>query len=113
MSPEASGAWSSFGAYSGHLSHAKASQQALSYAFPGQSHARNHLMVPFTLAPETPARKSCHRDKSDHVHPVPMQLSVGAWGSPSPDGISSTQHASLAEALRWSVGQKTSSRCRS
>src|ERR1700675_4596191 len=50
----------------------KLSQLALSYGFPGQSHARNHLMVPFTLAPETPARRSCRRDKNDHVHPAPM-----------------------------------------
>ncbi len=33
----------------------------------------------FTLAPETPARRSCHRDRSDHVHPVPKRLSVRAW----------------------------------
>src|SRR5205807_6612011 len=45
---------------------------------PGQSHARNLSMVPFTLAPETPARRSCHRDKTDHVHPVPKRLSVRA-----------------------------------
>src|SRR5258708_37740931 len=30
----------------------------------------------FTLAPETPARRSCHRDKSRHVHRVPKRLSV-------------------------------------
>ena len=35
-------------------------------------------LSPFTLAPETPARRSCHRDKSDHVHPVPKRLSVRA-----------------------------------
>src|ERR1700730_10441022 len=34
------------------------------------------MAISFTLAPETPARRSCHRDKSDHVHPVPKQLSV-------------------------------------
>src|SRR5467141_2649345 len=33
-----------------------------------------------TLAPEIPARRSCrHRDKSDHVHPVPKPLSVRAY----------------------------------
>jgi hypothetical protein len=35
-------------------------------------------LSPFTLAPETPARRSRHRDKSDHVHPVPKRLSVRA-----------------------------------
>src|SRR5258705_710261 len=29
---------------------------------------------PLTLAPERPARRSCHRDKSDRVRPVPTQL---------------------------------------
>src|SRR5260370_38401206 len=28
-----------------------------------------------TLAPEIPARRSCHRDKSDYVHPVPKRRS--------------------------------------
>src|ERR1700694_4102797 len=36
-------------------------------------------LSPFTLAPETLARRSCHRDKSDHVHPVPKRLSVRAY----------------------------------
>src|SRR5580704_17734340 len=35
-------------------------------------------LAPFTLAPETRARRSCHRDKSDHVHRVPKRLSVRA-----------------------------------
>ena len=35
-------------------------------------------LSPFILAPETPARRSCHRDKTDHVHPVPKRLSVRA-----------------------------------
>src|ERR1700682_595151 len=82
MSPEASGAWSSLGAYSGRLSHANLSQLALLYAFRGQSHARNHLMVPFTLAPETPARRSCHRDKSDHVTPFPSSFQFGPSNVP-------------------------------
>ncbi len=34
-------------------------------------------LSPFTLAPE-PVRRSYHRDKSDHVHTVPKQLSVRA-----------------------------------
>src|SRR3984957_19059815 len=33
---------------------------------------------PFTLAPETPARRSCHRGKRDHVHRVPKRLSARA-----------------------------------
>jgi hypothetical protein len=37
------------------------------------------LRKPFTLAPETLVRRSCHRDKSDHVHPVPKRLSVRAY----------------------------------
>src|SRR5712664_2283465 len=32
-----------------------------------------------TLAPDTAARRSCHRDKSDHVYPVPKRLSVRAY----------------------------------
>src|SRR6266852_9821713 len=36
-------------------------------------------LSPVTLAPETPARRSCRRDKSDHVHPVSKRLSVRAW----------------------------------
>ena len=35
-------------------------------------------LSPFTLAPETPAHRSCRRDKSDHVHLVPKRLSVRA-----------------------------------
>jgi len=36
-------------------------------------------LSPFTLAPEIPARRSCrHRDKSDHVDPVPKRLSAPA-----------------------------------
>src|SRR3984893_8248095 len=70
-------------------------------------------LSPFTLAPETPARRSCHRGKSDHVHPVAKRLSIRCVRRPSPDGLSSTQHAKRAEPLRWSAGQKTSSRCRS
>src|ERR1700678_3187168 len=35
---------------------------------------------PFTPpAPETPARRSCRRDRSDHVHHVPRRLLVRAW----------------------------------
>ena len=33
-------------------------------------------LSPFTLAPETPARRFCRTDKSDHVHRVPKRLSV-------------------------------------
>src|SRR5882757_3207313 len=35
-------------------------------------------LSPFTLVPETPARRSCRRDKSDYVHRVPKRLSVRA-----------------------------------
>jgi hypothetical protein len=35
-------------------------------------------LSPFTLAPETPARRFCRRDKSAHAHPVPRWLSVRA-----------------------------------
>src|ERR1700730_6586991 len=35
-------------------------------------------VVKILYRPETPARKSCHRDKSDRVHPVPKRLSVRA-----------------------------------
>jgi hypothetical protein len=34
---------------------------------------------PFTLAPEKPARRSCHKDKSVLVRPVPTRLSVRGW----------------------------------
>jgi len=32
----------------------------------------------FTLAPETPARRSCRKDKNDHVHPISKPLSARA-----------------------------------
>jgi nucleoside-diphosphate-sugar epimerase len=64
------------GAYTGTVSDAELRTVTVDYTVEF-ARARGALS-PFTLAPETPARRSCHRDKSRHVHPVPKRLSVRA-----------------------------------
>jgi len=61
-------------------------------------------VVKILYRPETPARRSCHRDKSDHVYPVPG-ISVRP-GDVQSDGTSSAQRASLPK-LFDGRGQKT------
>ena len=65
-------------AYRGIRAFEASREHALAKAQRAKSVAARGALSPFTLAPETPARKSCHRDKSDHAHPVPKRLSVGA-----------------------------------
>jgi hypothetical protein len=50
----------------------------LSYGFPDRIMLGIIRSCRFTPAPETPARRFCRRDKSDHVHPVPKRFSVRA-----------------------------------